>query len=299
MRILHLDAGLTMRGGQWQALRLADGLMKMGHEVTLLARPHSPLFEKAAGARLRVRPLSLLAVASHSRNADVVHAHDSRAHTLASFAARTSFVVARRVAFPIRSGVLSRWKYGRAAHFIAVSKFVKSILERGGVPAEKISVIYDGVPIPNDARTAPRAGEWIALETDDPQKGMQLAIEAARLAGVKLRLSRDLEADLEGASGLVYITRSEGLGSAVLLAMAAGVPVIASRVGGLPEIIEHERTGLLTGNAPAAIAAAIQRLHSNPSAGAGMACAARKMTEERFSIDLMVRHTLHVYEKVV
>ena len=45
----------------------------------------------------------------------------------------------------------------------------------------------------------------------------------------------------------VYITESEGLGSAVLLAMAAGTPVIASRVGGLPEAIEDGVNGLLTG----------------------------------------------------
>ena len=58
----------------------------------------------------------------------------------------------------------------------------------------------------------------------------------------------------------LYITHSEGLGSAVLLAMAAGVPVIASNVGGLPEIVEHERTGLLTENTAQAIANAIRRL---------------------------------------
>ena len=298
MRILHLDAGLAMRGGQWQALRLADGLMRMGHEVTLLAREGSPLFEKAAVAGLPVRPLSLAAVASLSRTADVVHAHDARAHTLASLAARTSFVVARRVAFPIRLDVASRWKYRRAAHFIAVSNFVKGVLERSGVPAEKISVIYDGVLVPPHAGAVPPAGDFLALETDDPEKGMQLTIEAARLAGVELRLSRDLEADLKRASGFVYITRSEGLGSAVLLAMAAGVPVIASCVGGLPEVVEHGRTGLLTENNPAAIADAIRQLHFSSSLAAGMACAARKMVEERFSVGVMVRHTFDVYQKV-
>jgi glycosyltransferase involved in cell wall biosynthesis len=116
---------------------------------------------------------------------------------------------------------------------------------------------------------------------------------------VKLRLSRDLEADLQGAAGFLYITQSEGLGSAVLLAMAAGVPVIASNVGGLPEIIEHGVTGWLTKNAPPAIAEAIQRLLSDRSAAAGIASAARKMVEERFSIDRMVGQTLMVYGKVV
>jgi len=45
MRILHLDAGKEMRGGQWQVLRLVEGLAGAGVESTLLARSGGPLFE--------------------------------------------------------------------------------------------------------------------------------------------------------------------------------------------------------------------------------------------------------------
>jgi glycosyltransferase involved in cell wall biosynthesis len=87
-----------------------------------------------------------------------------------------------------------------------------------------------------------------------------LALQAVKLAGFDARASRDLERDLAHAGLFVYITQSEGLGSAVLLAMAAGVPVITSNVGGLPEIVEHESTGLLTANTPDAIAGSVRRL---------------------------------------
>ena len=60
------------------------------------------------------------------------------------------------------------------------------------------------------------------------EKGTALALEGARLAGVRGHLSTDLELDLKDAGLFVYITRSEGLGSGVLLAMSAGVPVVAS-----------------------------------------------------------------------
>ena len=90
-------------------------------------------------------------------------------------------------------------------------------------------------------------------------KGSDLAREGAKIAGVELHLSDDLQADLPSASLLVYITRSEGLGSAALLAMAYGVPVVASRVGGLPEIVSHCENGILTDNEPTAIAQAIRR----------------------------------------
>ncbi len=58
----------------------------------------------------------------------------------------------------------------------------------------------------------------------------------------------------------VYITRSEGLGSAILLAMSAGVPVVASNIGGIPEIVVDGESGLLVENDAAQIAAAILRL---------------------------------------
>ena len=53
---------------------------------------------------------------------------------------------------------------------------------------------------------------------------------------------------LHEAGFFVYITHSEGLGSGALLAMSAGVPVIASNVGGLPEAIRHGENGLLVEN---------------------------------------------------
>ena len=46
MRILHLDSGREMRGGQWQALRLMEGLAAAGVDQTLLARAGSPLFKR-------------------------------------------------------------------------------------------------------------------------------------------------------------------------------------------------------------------------------------------------------------
>ena len=74
----------------------------------------------------------------------------------------------------------------------------------------------------------------VALSLEDPAKGRDLVERAAVAAGVPIVLSQDLNADLQNASLFLYISRSEGLGSAALLAMSLGVPVIASRVGGLP-----------------------------------------------------------------
>jgi len=297
MRVVHIDAGREMRGGQWQALRLAEGMLEGRHEGILLAPPESPLAGEARKRRVPVQPLTVRAVRSLSRSADLVHAHDARAHTIAAIASRAPVIVARRVGFPLRRGVLSRWKYARARHFIAVSQHVRVRLLAGGIEPAKISVVYDGVPLPDEAVSSGDA--IVAPATSDPRKGAALLREAAARAGLNVRFSEVLEEDLKRAQFFVYITHEEGLGSAVLLAMAAGVPVIASRTGGLPEIVEHGVTGLLVGNEPGAIADAMRLLSSDGILRAALATRARDMVRRRFSAAAMVRDTLEVYKSVL
>jgi Glycosyl transferases group 1/Glycosyltransferase Family 4 len=286
MRILHLDSGRSLRGGQWQVLRLVEGLAAAGVESTVLARKDGPLFEAARDRGWRVEPLSLARAFLLARRHDLVHAHDARSHTLAAIAGGAPLVVSRRVAFAVGS----RWKYGRARRYLAVSEFVKSVLMAGGVPEEKIAVVYDGVPLLEQAN-----GTRVAA----PEKGSALAMEAARLAGVELLISTNLQRDLAQTAVLVYLSHSEGLGSGALLALSAGVPVVASRTGGLPEIVRHRETGLLVENQPEQVAAAIHELAAGRELARKLGQAGRRMVAERFTVDHMVRRTMEVYRTVI
>jgi glycosyltransferase involved in cell wall biosynthesis len=269
MRIIHIDCGREMRGGQWQVLRLLRGLRQRGLESILLTPIHGPLGERASREGFPVHKPGWQFPPS-----DLVHAHDARGHSMAAFSARTPVVVARRVAFPVKRGWLSRWKYRRAAHYIAVSRFVAGTLIEAGVPETKISIVHDGVPLlPQSSRTGS-------------------VIEMAKSAS-------NLERDLLNARILVYLTDAEGLGSGALLGMSAGVPVIASRIGGLPEAIEDGVNGLLTANEPDAVAACIRRLESNPAEAARLGVNARRTIEERFTVERMVEDTIAVYRKVL
>jgi glycosyltransferase involved in cell wall biosynthesis len=292
MRILHLDSGAEMRGGQRQVLRLIEGLAARGHDSILLARKRSPLFWEARRRGIEVYPLSLLSVARRCRAGDLTHAHDARSHTLAAIAAPQRLVVSRRVAFPVRRGLLSTWKYHRPASYIAVSGFVKRVLVESGIAPTRIAVVHDGVPM----MPASHGSDILVFGSRDPHKGTERAIEAVRLTGYIPRISRDLEQDLSEAALFVYVTDSEGLGSAVLLAMAAGVPVIASNVGGLAEIVQHECTGLLTENSSEAIAGAVRRLTEDRALAQSLAARARCAVERKFCVDRMVSLTLAVYE---
>jgi hypothetical protein len=297
MRVLHIDTGRDMRGGQWQALHLLQGLAEHGIESRLLAPKTSDLYQAAAALGLDVRPLSEPTVALAVSGFDLVHAHDARAHTLAVFSPKP-LIVSRRVAFPVKQSPASRFKYRRARHYLAVSEFVKKELLHAGVLASRITVVHDGVRVPDRVRGETRS-LVMALDSDDPGKGKAIVEKAADLASVPVHFSSHLLEDLPQAGLFVYITDSEGLGSAALLAMGYGAPVIASRVGGLPEIVHHGETGLLTDNAPEAVAGSMKRLLSDRPLALRLATRARIMVEQKFTIAHMVQNTIRVYERIL
>jgi hypothetical protein len=301
VRILLVDSGRALRGGQWQTLYLAEGLYEAGGEVRLLARAGTPLFQWTQAGGYAPEDATASNMRQSGRWADVVHVQDARSHTLAALWCRKPIVVSRRVAFAVKRGPASRWKYGRASAYIAVSKYVGRMLEEAGIPTEKVNVVHDGVPRPaaqvetQDARAIPLLG----LRTGDRAKGDDLLVAAAQLARADVHWTEDLVADLPKTRVFGYITRSEGLGSAALLAMANGAVVVASRTGGLEEVVEHETTGLLTENEPEAIAAALRRVLDDRALAARLASAGCKRASERFSVERMVRETVEVYRKVV
>jgi len=280
MRILHLDAGREMRGGQWQVLRLIEGLAAAGVESTLLARQDAPLYSVARKHGWRVQPLGITRAIGHLRGHSLIHAHDARSHSLGAFLRGRPLVVSRRVTFPVGS----RWKYGRARRYLAVSECVKKVLMEGGVPEEKISVVYDGVPV---------------LEVSHGRQVLGLEKDCGLLAKMGLKMVSHLEDEIPDAAILVYVTNSEGLGSGALLAMSAAVPVIASRIGGLPEVIRDGENGLLVDNDEAAISHAIRQLIDHPEQAHQIGAAARRTVIERFTVDRMVAATLEAYRQVL
>jgi glycosyltransferase involved in cell wall biosynthesis len=125
---------------------------------------------------------------------------------------------------------------------------------------------------------------------------------AKAVAGGRVLLTGYQENLFEFFSGLdVYImpSRSEGLGSAALLAMAHGLPVIATKVGGLPEIVEEGITGwLVEPESPEALADAIAAAASSPARLKELGKGARARSKE-FSADLMVERTEALYRRLL
>jgi glycosyltransferase involved in cell wall biosynthesis len=85
-------------------------------------------------------------------------------------------------------------------------------------------------------------------------------------------------------------SRSEGLPLAILEAWAAGLPVVASSVGGLPELIAHGQTGILFPSGQAgALASALEKIWTDPDLARRLAEAGRRLVRDRYDVSVMAR----------
>jgi L-malate glycosyltransferase len=92
---------------------------------------------------------------------------------------------------------------------------------------------------------------------------------------------------------------TEGLGTSLLDAMACGKPIVATSAGGIPEVVSHDREGILVPpRDPAAMAAAVVRLLKDPGLRERMGQTGLTSARDRFSAERMVLDTLRVYQRV-
>lgn len=107
----------------------------------------------------------------------------------------------------------------------------------------------------------------------------------------------DVPRILSQAAVSVLPSHSEGLSNTLLESMAAGVPVVATRVGGTPELIDDGVNGILVpAHCPEQLAAGISSILCNETLAHQFSRAARHKVRQEFSLDVMVKRTQHVYE---
>jgi glycosyltransferase involved in cell wall biosynthesis len=137
------------------------------------------------------------------------------------------------------------------------------------------------------------------LVGDGPLRGeVEAALAARGLAGRAHLLGwrDDAAALLPAFDVLVLPSWREGVPLAALEAFAAGVPLVASRVGGMPDVVRDGETGLLVpARDPAALAAALASLLGDADRRRAMAAAAARDVRERFSAAAMARAYLDLY----
>jgi glycosyltransferase involved in cell wall biosynthesis len=222
----------------------------------------------------------------------------------------------------------------RSARVIAITEALRHFCVDGvGLPAEKVEVVHYGldalpepwgevgeVPLPEDARVLLCVARLVE------QKGVDVAVRA--LARVREREPRavlvvlgegperarleahrgdgvylpgrvgDVAAWYRRAELLVHPARWEGFGLALLEAMLAAKPVVATRVSSAPEIVADGETGLLVPpDDPEALAEAVCSLLEDPRRAVAMGEAARARARSEFSVAKMAARTAGVYAR--
>jgi glycosyltransferase involved in cell wall biosynthesis len=232
----------------------------------------------------------------------------------------------RRELKPDKSGGqirLQRLAYRAATKVVANSRAARQMLELEGVAPGSIAVIPNGVDpacFAHPERTGPLR-TVLTVANLRPEKSHETLLTAAALLGAHptlrfqiagdgprreelerlaaaLGLSgrveflghrEDIPALLAAADVFVLPSRSEAFPNSVIEAMAAGLPVIACAVGGLLDLVDNGRTGVLVPPAnPDALAAALGSLSEQPERARAMGAAARRTIQERYSFGRMV-----------
>ncbi len=138
------------------------------------------------------------------------------------------------------------------------------------------------------------AGEGDLLEKIRAEAEALGVLDVVRFLGFR----KDVTTLLDAADVFVMCSVLEGLCTSILDSLARRIPVVASRAGGMPEIVEDGINGyLVPPREPEALANAIVRVLEDPLRARGFGEAGRNKVIERFSVDAMVDGTIGVYEK--
>lgn len=166
------------------------------------------------------------------------------------------------------------------------------------VPIKRLDVLLEAVALARDAGAPLRLAvvgdgeERPAVEAQAHRLGLD---DHVRVLGFRSDLTRIAS----GADLAVLTSDNEGTPVALIEAAAAGTPAVATRTGGVPDVVTSE-TGLLVppGN-PAAFATALARMAGDPERRRLMGARAREHVRERFSADRFLRETHNLYEALL
>ncbi len=269
-----------------------------------------------------------------------LHGAEANFHgTIAARLAGVPVVIAEEIGIPRHSTRARRvfaQIYRRCDRVVAISDAVRDcILALGEAPSARVEVIHNPFEPQPFRPLAPRGGELVLgfVGRLEPVKNPMAAVEAVarlrhdgrnatlRLVGegsLRPALERRIAelgltgavtlcgfdpapfARLEGCHFYLQPSLTEGFGLAVCEAMSAGIPVIATAVGGVPEIITHGQTGWLLPEPDAAgLAATIEEaLACDAARLQGIADAARETVLRRFSVAAYLTRVDALYDRL-
>jgi glycosyltransferase involved in cell wall biosynthesis len=227
-----------------------------------------------------------------------------------------------------------RWASRLVDRMICVSEDSRRLAASTGIAWEKLRVVHNGIDVERFPYSGPRAGgPIVSVGRLSPEKGVDhllraMAIVSKEDATLPLEIAgdgpsrsaltaqvhdlnlrgqvsflgevRNVAGLLQRASVFALPSLTEGISLTLLEAMSRGLPVVATRVGGSPEVVVHGETGLLVDPAsPQQLAAAILRLHREVGRARVMGLAAHERVTQDFDARRMVREYQEIYFQCV
>jgi glycosyltransferase involved in cell wall biosynthesis len=217
--------------------------------------------------------------------------------------------------------------FDRNVHrFIAISDYQRDFLTTTlGIESSRVAVNYCAIKLPEQTVADPAQGRYVGFAGRFVyEKGVEVMVDACRIAGVPMRFAGDAPghpavrsdddatfvmtkspADLaefyRGARLIVVPSVwTEAFGIVPAEAMSHGIPVVASRLGGLQGTVRDGATGLLAepGNA-ADFAAKIRRIWDDPDLARRLGRGARSHVESQFSHGVHFDRLMRIYDEAV
>lgn len=224
--------------------------------------------------------------------------------------------------------------------YVAVSNAVRQVLLNSGIARHRVQTVYSGVDInrfthvsaapclfPAGTRVIGTVGHLAGhkghsyllqaaqiLLQSEPHLGVVIAgtgalrttLEAQAVdLGVAAQVCftgfrEDILSLIQSFEIFVFPSYLEGLGTSILDAMALGKPVVATRAGGIPEVVQDGVTGLLVPpRDPAALARALLYLLRHAEEGKKLGVAGRQRVHQEFTAEQMARGTIQVYRQLM
>lgn len=296
--VTALETPVGLRPGL--ALRLARKLTQW-HADVLHTHDERPLLYGALAARLAGTPATV-----HTRHG-------------------------RGLSISRRQMILLKLAAQAIDRYVCVSEDSARLTHQQGVAADKVCTIRNGIDTRRFNATGPRErGPAVLVARLSPEKDIATLLRATALAireapSFRLEIAGDgaclpnlkqqaaalgitdsvqfigqvrhVPAVLERAGLFVLSSLSEGISLTLLEAMACALPVVATRVGGNPEVVVDGETGLLApAQDPPALAAAMLRLWQQPNEARRLGQAGRRRVEQFFDVRRMVAEYESLYE---
>ena len=234
-------------------------------------------------------------IASHYVRGEICHrCAGGREHWCAIRNCRSS--APESLAYALRGAVARRFDLfnEHVSRFVVISTFCRDwMLQHAGIAPERITRIPPAIRLSPEPVGDPAAGAYVAFAGRFvPEKGVEVMLQACRDEGLPMAFAGDAPAH--------PAVRAEDNARFVMEAMSHGVPVVASRIGALPETVPDGEAGLLFPPGDAAqLAACLRRLWDDAELCRELGSNARRHVIDGFTEQAHFDSTTRVYREVI